>query len=330
MQVCKNCVLDENFPRIAFNEAGICNFCLNAKNSSVQKEQKKKYEKRFLELVEKHKGKSSYDCLVAFSGGKDSSYTLHLVKDKYQLNPLAFSFDNWFQSERALKNIREVIQHLNVDHITVLPNFKTFQKIMHVAISHNLYSPKTLERASTICTTCLSLIRFIGFKIAIEKNIPFLVFGLSPGQAPVVTSVFKTNPDMVRKMQDAIYIPLFNHLGDMIDPYFLEDHHFKKKEYFPYSINPLAFSDYNEDQMLTKIKTFNWEKPDDTDANSTNCLMNALANKLHLEKFGYNPYTSEIAELVRTGSISREEGLSRLSAPFPEEQIKIVKEKLGI
>ena len=170
----------------------------------------------------------------------------------------------------------------------------------------------------------------MGLKIAIEKKIPFIVFGLSPGQAPIMTSVFKTNPEMIRKMQDAIYKPLHNFLGDKIKTYFLDEMHFARRDAFPYSINPLAFSDYDEDHMVEKVKALGWERPNDTDANSTNCLLNALANQLHLEKFGYNPYALEIAELVRNGMISRKEGLERLSAPFPKEHIKVVKEKLGI
>ena len=75
---------------------------------------------------------------------------------------------------------------------------------MHTVITNNIYSIKALERASSICTTCISLIRFACFKVAIEKEIPIVVLGMSPGQAPVVTSVVKTNPEMVRKMQDAI------------------------------------------------------------------------------------------------------------------------------
>ena len=330
MHTCTKCVLNDKFPRIAFDEKGVCNYCRTSKNKEIQKKQRIKYEKRFLELVSKHKGKSSYDCLVAFSGGKDSSYTLHLMKNKYRLNSLAYSFDNWFQSEKAQKNIRKLVQHLNIDHWTMLPNYKTFKQIMHIAISHDLYSPKTLERASNICTTCLSLIRYIGFSIAIEKEIPFVIFGLSPGQAPIVTSVFKTNPEMIRKMQNAIYKPLHNFIGEDINSYFLGEKHFKKKDSFPYSINPLAFSEYNENQMVEKIKTFGWERPDDTDANSTNCLLNALANQLHLEKYGYNPYALEIAELVRNGTLSREEGLQRLTAQFSEEHIKFAKGELGI
>lgn len=315
MQICEKCVLNEKFPRISFDSNGICNYCRSKKKQKTHEEQKRKYEDKFIKLISDLKGKSGYDCLVAFSGGKDSTYTLHLIKNEYNLSPLAYSFDNWFQSEKAQKNIRRVILHLNVDHINILPNFDSFKKIMNAAISHDLYSPKTLERASTICTTCLSLIRFIGFRIAIEKKIPFVVFGLSPGQAPVITSVFKTNTNIIRKMQDAIYYPLHHDLGDLINPYFLEERHFKQDLDFPYSINPLAFSDYNEELMIKTVEKYGWEKPDDTDANSTNCLLNAYANQLHVEKFGYNPYSSEIAELVRTGSMTREEGLYRLNAP---------------
>lgn len=329
MRICNNCVLNENFPSIDFDENGVCNYCHSSKKTETQKAQKDKYEAKFLSLIPQFKGKSTYDCLVAFSGGKDSTYTLHLIKNHYNLNPLAFSFDNWFQSEAALKNIRCVIQKLNIDHITVLPSFKTFREIMRIAISQDLYSPKTLERASTICTTCLSLIRFIGFRLSIERNIPFLVFGLSPGQAPVVTSVFKTNPEMIKKMQNMIYDPLHKQLGDIIKPYFLESYHFNRED-FPYSINPLAFSEYNEELMIRTAQNFGWKKPEDTDANSTNCLLNALANQIHLEKFGYNPYTSEIAELVRTGKMSREEGLNRLSSPFPQDQIEYVRNKLDL
>ena len=330
MQICQKCVLDDKFPRINFDSKGICNYCRSSKKADVQKALKKKYENRLIELISQNRGKSNYDCLVAFSGGKDSTYTLHLIKNKYKLNILAFSFDNWFQSKGAYNNICNVIKKLDIDHLIVMPKFETFKKIMHTAISHELYSPKTLERASTVCTTCLALIRFTGFKIAIEKNIPFVVFGLSPGQAPVVTSVFKTSSEMIRKMQNAIFKPLFNHLGNIINPYFLNESHFNKKNSFPYSINPLAFSDYNEDEMISIVQNFGWIKPDDTDANSTNCLLNAFANQLHIEKYGYNPYAFEISELVRNGSLSREEGIKRLKEPPSQEQIDRVKKKLRL
>lgn len=157
-----------------------------------------------------------------------------------------------------------------------------------------------------------------------------MIFGMSPGQAPMATAVVKTNPQMIRTMQETLLGPLSVRLGDMIKPFFLEQRHFDKVDNFPYSINPLAFVDYNENVIYETVDKYGWKKPDDTDANSTNCLLNALANQVHLDQVGVNPYAYEIAELVRAGCMTREQGLARLAEPLPAEQIAEVKNRLGI
>ena len=330
MQTCKKCVLNERFIGIRFDDEGICNFCRSAKSLDQQRSIRGKYEAKFQKLIEQNKGKSSYDCLVAYSGGKDSTYTLHLLQERYDLRLLAYSFDNWFQSDRAKRNIRAVMSKINVDHLTVMPSFESIKKIVLASMSEDMYSAKAMARASNICTSCISLVRFIGFRLAIEQEIPFLIFGMSPGQAPMVTAVVKTNPQMIRSMQETLLRPLFDRLGDIIKPFFLEQRHFDKVDDFPYSINPLAFVDYDENVIYETVDKYGWKKPDDTDANSTNCLLNALANQVHMDQVGVNPYAYEIAELVRAGCMTREQGLARLAEPFPAEQIAAVKKQLGI
>lgn len=330
MQTCKKCVLNERFVGIRFNEDGICNFCSSARSADSQRSIRAKYEARFQKLIDKHKGKGRYDALVAYSGGKDSTYTLHLLQERYDLRLLAYSFDNWYQSERAKRNIRAVLSNINVDYLTIMPALETMKKVVLGSMSNNMYSAKAMARASSICTSCISLVRFAGFRIAIEQQIPFLIFGMSPGQAPVATAVVKTNPQMIRTMQETLLRPLADRLGDIVKPFFLEERHFTRPEDFPYNVNPLAFADYNEEVIYDTAEKYGWEKPDDTDANSTNCLLNALANQVHLDQFGVNPYAFEVAELVRTGCMKREEGLARLAEPFPAEQIGEVKRSLGI
>ena len=330
MQTCKKCVLNERFIGIRFDDEGICNFCRSAKSLDQQRSIRGKYEAKFQKLIEQNKGKSSYDCLVAYSGGKDSTYTLHLLQERYDLRLLAYSFDNWFQSDRAKRNIRAVMSKINVDHLTVMPSFESIKKIVLASMSEDMYSAKAMARASNICTSCISLVRFIGFRLAIEQEIPFLIFGMSPGQAPMVTAVVKTNPQMIRSMQETLLRPLFDRLGDIIKPFFLEQRHFDKVDDFPYSINPLAFVDYDENVIYETVDKYGWKKPDDTDANSTKCLLNALANQVHMDQVGVNPYAYEIAELVRAGCMTREQGLARLAEPFPAEQIAAVKKQLGI
>jgi tRNA(Ile)-lysidine synthase TilS/MesJ len=330
MQTCKKCVLNERFPGISFNEEGICNFCRTARSTDQRLSVREKYETKFKQLIQEYKGKGSYDCLVAYSGGKDSTYTLHLLREYYDLRCLAYSFDNWFQSETARRNIRAVLRNMNVDHWTITPNYESMRKIVVASATDDLYSAKALARASSVCTSCISLVRFVGFRITIEQEIPFLVFGMSPGQAPIATAVVKTNAQMVRAMQDNLLRPLAERLGETIKPYFLEQRHFDKPEAFPYSINPLAFNDYDEDVILETSRRYGWKKPDDTDANSTNCLLNAFANQVHFNKFGFNPYAYEVAELVRTGCMTRAEGMERLEKANPAEQIAQVERDLGM
>jgi hypothetical protein len=135
---------------------------------------------------------------------------------------------------------------------------------------------------------------------------------------------------MIRSMQEALLGSLVPRAGEFVRRFFLEERHFAKAEAFPYSINPLAFTDYDEEVILRIAGTYGWKKPADTDANSTNCLLNAFANQIHVENQGVNPYTYEIAVLVRIGCITRAEGLKRLAERPPTEQVRAIQRKLGI
>jgi len=321
MQICSKCVLDENFKGIKFDEHGVCNYCRMEKPMIQQQEKKSEFELKFQTLIDEHKGKGVYDAVVAYSGGKDSTYTLHLLKEKYGLNVLALTFDNWFFSERAHTNIANVIRSTGVDHINLRPSFDTYKKIINVSTKEDIYSPKAMQRASAICTSCISLVRFICFQTAIEKSIPFVIFGMSPGQAPLATSIVKTNARIMEQSQETTYNALHQRIGDAINPYFLSKDHFSMPERFPYSINPLAFNEYNEENIIELIQQFGWEKPKDADANSTNCLLNAYANDAHIKRYNLNPYAYELATMVRTGIMDREEGLRRLRERNPESSI---------
>lgn len=330
MKICAKCVLPETFPGIKFNEEGVCNYCLNFKGQEKLAEQKEKYKAKFELLFEEHRGKGDYDCLMCYSGGKDSTYTLYILKTAYKARILAVTVDNGFVSERAVHNIRNAVESLGIDHYFIKPRFDVLKKIFVACSSKNLYSQKTLERASTICTSCMGLVKFISLRLAIEKGIPFITYGWSPGQAPIASSVFKTNPSMTRSMQEAIKVPMSSIVGNEINPYFLEERHFSNPNSFPYNINPLAFLDYSEEKIFKKISELGWKAPEDTDANSTNCLLNSYANVLHKDQFSYHPYAFEIANLVREGAMTRADGLQKLSQPEDPVIIAAVKDRLAL
>ncbi|MBC8184864.1 hypothetical protein H8E88_27550 [candidate division KSB1 bacterium] len=328
MKRCTNCVLPETFPGITFNDDGVCNSCLAFKGQEHLQQTKQRYEQKFEDLVNEYKNQSSYDCLMAYSGGKDSTFTLTVLKEKYGLNILAITFDNGFISPVALRNIGKVVENLDVDHIIMKPRFDILKKIFIESGNNGLYSQKTLARASTICTTCVGLVKFISLKIALEKQIPFITYGWSPGQTPISASIFKNNPTMLKQMQESIQKPLQNIVGKKINNYFLDRNDFENNNNFPYNISPLAFLEYDEATIYKRIKELGWQSPGDTGANSTNCLLNALGNVIHKERYGFHPYASELSKLVREGYLSREIALLKLETPEDPLLVKMVEQKL--
>ena len=322
MKCCTRCILPETFPGIAFDDLGVCNHCQNYKGRDATIVQKQKYEQKFLDLLAARRTQSTYDILVAYSGGKDSTYTLDVLINRYQLRVLALTFDNGFISPQAQENIRSVCSSLGIDLLIVRPNPKMLHTIFRTAAEKELYSMKTLERASTICTSCIGLIKNLVLRTAIEKEIPFVGFGWSPGQAPVNSSVMKTNAQLMQLTQQGIYKPLHEIAGDAVNPYFVTKEQFAHPEKFPWNIHPLAFLEYDEEKIIERIKNYGWVKPDDTDPNSSNCLLNAYANSIHRQRYHFHPYVWEIANMVREGVMSREEGMSKIEPPEVERMVE--------
>ena len=95
-------------------------------------------------------------------------------------------------------------------------------------------------------------------------------------------------------------------------------------------IHPFLVWDYDKPAFKKEIVKLGWTDPELQDHNSSNCLLNGFANQTHIDAYGFHPYAFEIAGLVRTGVMTREEGLEKIEAPQNKEVIKRVKEKLGL
>lgn len=329
MTICTRCVLPETFPGISFDDAGVCNFCRSFRKEKLE-ESKEKYRARFAGLLAERRRPGGYDAIMAYSGGKDSTYTLMVLRREYGLSILALTLDNGFVSPASIENIRNVVENLGVDHVLYKPRFDLLRTIFRTAVDSQMYATKTLERASTICTSCMGVVKFVILRMAVEGGIPFVAYGWSPGQAPIEASIFKNNAAMIRSMQKALLEPMRAAAGPAVENYFLTEEHFAMGDRFPYNVSPLAFLDYDEDRIVAEIRTLGWRKPEDTDPNSTNCLLNAFANTIHKKRFAFHPYAFELAKLVREGYMERGEALARLETLEIPEIVARVRERLGL
>jgi glutamine---fructose-6-phosphate transaminase (isomerizing) len=109
---CTKCILPETYPYVDFDAQGVCQYCRNWKPITVKGEQ------ALFDAVEPFRSKDgSPDVILAFSGGRDSSYGLHYVKTVLGMNPVAFTYDWGMVTDLARRNCARVCGKLGVEHI---------------------------------------------------------------------------------------------------------------------------------------------------------------------------------------------------------------------
>ncbi|OGV49316.1 MAG: hypothetical protein A2X49_04140 [Lentisphaerae bacterium GWF2_52_8] len=120
IRYCKKCFMPTSRPRVVFDEDGICNACIYAgEKKDIDWDTRKK---EFLAILEKYRSKDgSWDCIVPWSGGKDSSSIAHKLKFEYGMNPLLVTFSPMIINEVGVHN-REALQQLGFDAVFFRPD----------------------------------------------------------------------------------------------------------------------------------------------------------------------------------------------------------------
>ncbi len=331
--ICSRCILPETFPGINYDDNRVCNYCRQEAAAQTDRSVvSAEYRRRLDDLIEARRGgESTYDAIMAYSGGKDSSYTLKLLKERYDLRILAITLDNNFISPTAHSNIKTIVDRLGIDHLTFRPSWPILKDLFRSTAVHDSFSPATLLRASAICTACIGLVKSLVLRTALIYRIPLVAFGWSPGQAPIQAAIVKTNPSLIKQNQKAYKTGFPAHLQSQLSSYLIPESFYEiYKDSFPHNIHPLAFFPYDENAILAEIEAMGWKPPANTDSNSTNCLLNAFANYCHLERHKFHPYVMEIANMVRQGVMSRKDGIDKIYSPQDPGMVAYAREILGL
>ena len=163
---CTRCALPETHESITFDSEGVCNVCrqVEFKQESIDWDER---EAQLGELIEEYRGKYAYDCIVPFSGGKDSTFTLWYLVRKFKLKPLVVSFDHGFYRPNHLANVERTIKTLGVEYMRFRPNWKVVQKLML----------ESLIRKGDFCWHCHTGVFSYPMHIAVKHEVPLLFWG---------------------------------------------------------------------------------------------------------------------------------------------------------
>jgi N-acetyl sugar amidotransferase len=163
---CKKCLLPETHETIIFDDQGICNVCRQNEFKKDKIDWKLK-KKELDELIEQYRGKNEYDCLVPFSGGKDSTWALYYLMKEYKIKPLVVRFDHGFLRPNLNDNTVRTLRNLGADFHSFTPNWKVVQKLMLQSF---------LEKGD-FCWHCHTGVFSYPMWVAIRYNVPLIFWG---------------------------------------------------------------------------------------------------------------------------------------------------------
>jgi N-acetyl sugar amidotransferase len=117
---CRRCLMPDTRPRIVFDAEGVCNACRTAEEKESIDWAARRAE--FIDYIERYRARDgAYDCIVPWSGGKDSSAIAHKLKFEFGLNPLLVTFSPLIPNSVGAHNREEMLK-LGFDHLMVRPN----------------------------------------------------------------------------------------------------------------------------------------------------------------------------------------------------------------
>lgn len=163
---CSRCNIPETYETIEFDSQMVCNVCRQKEYRDERIDWPAR--KRVLDaLIESHRGKHDYDCLVPFSGGKDSTFTLYYLMKEYKVKPLVVQFNHGFLRPNLLENNQRTLKQLGVDVISFTPNWHVVKRVMLEA----------LIRKGDFCWHCHTGIFAYPMRIALQAQVPLVLWG---------------------------------------------------------------------------------------------------------------------------------------------------------
>ena len=327
-QICKRCIMDTSDPEIRFDTHGICNHCTAAlERIHKQLLPLDHREKALHALVEKIKleGKGKeYDCIIGVSGGVDSTTTAYTVK-KLGLEPLAVHFDNGWDSELAVDNIKKTLEIMNIDLYTYVVDWEEFRDLQ---LSFLKASVANCEAPTDHGITALL------FRTASKQNVRYILSGsnlVTEGVAiPIAWGHYNQDLRQLKALHRRFgRKPLQTMPTISIFDYFYYVF-IKGIRQIPF-LNYINYNKAEAKRIMTK--EIGWR---DYGSKHYESVWTRFFQGYYLPtKFGFDKRRAHLSTIICSGGMTRDEALAEMEKPaYPEgllrEDMQFVIKKFGL
>jgi N-acetyl sugar amidotransferase len=310
------CGLPETYETIEFDAEGVCNVC----RQNEHKKDKIDWPARksqFDALIEEYRGRFDYDCIVPFSGGKDSTFTLyHLVKE-YKLKPLVVQFNHGFMRPTLLENNERTFKKLGVDVLSFTPNWNVVRRLMLEA----------LVRKGDFCWHCHTGIFSYPMHVALKFQTPLVVWGEPSSE---YTAYYDYRDDQIEEVDETRFNRYVNlgitaeDMGGMIS----KDFDFDPRDLKPYTYPPVrdlrklgvrsvclgSFIPWDTKSQSTLIERELGWRGDQVEGmpwdlypyEKIECHLQGVRDYIKFLKRGYSRVSQMVALDIRNGRISKD------------------------
>ncbi len=354
VKFCKKCTISNQRPSstvefksknnlklgINFDENGVCDACnYNTIKSNIDWDAR---EKQLIKLCNKFRKKKGYDCIVPGSGGKDSAFTAHQLKYKYGMNPLTVTWAPHLYTDIGWRNFTNWCHEGGFDNILFTPNGKlhrTLTKLAFINLLHP-FQPFIIGQ------------RIIGPLMALKFNVPLIFYG--ENQAEYGNKIDENkSAEMDKKFYSIDDVNKIN-LGGVPIKKIIDEYKFSLNDFEPYL--PLNQDDLKkakiEQRYLGYYKKWDQQeayyyatqntgfKANDERTEGTYSKYSSIDDKIDTFhyfttyiKFGIGRATYDSSQEIRTGKITREEGvmlIKKFDSEFPNKYFKEFLEYINI
>ncbi|MBF8176687.1 glucosamine 6-phosphate synthetase [Herminiimonas contaminans] len=316
---CTKCILPETMPYISFDADGVCNYCKHYKPRN-----KPRPKEELFELVESYRRKNGNDCIVPFSGGRDSCYGLHLIVKELQMKPITYTYDWGMVTDLGRRNISRMSAELGVENIIVADDIDQKRRNIKKNLAAWLKSPH-LGMISILTAGDKHFFRHIE-TVKKQTGVSLNLWGVNPLEVTHFKSGFLgVPPDFEEKRvysHGALKQLRYQYLrvkAMLASPgYFnsslwdtLSGEYYRsfaeKTDYF----HIFDYWRWDERQIDDTLAEYDWERAPDT--NTTWRIGDGTAafyNYIYYTVAGFTEHDTFRSNQIREGDLSREEALA--------------------
>jgi N-acetyl sugar amidotransferase len=318
--------MNSSVPDIVFNQDGICSYCEDFdKNISYYRFNDEKSGNRLSFLAEKIKkaGKGrEFDSILGLSGGVDSSYVAYLAHEM-GLRPLTVHFDNGWNSEVAVSNIKKIVDKCGFGFETYVIDWAEFRDLQRSFFKAAVVDIEMITDHAILAAM---------FHYAKKYGIKYILSGENYATEHGMPKSWVWNKQDIVNIRD-----IQRRFGTL------------KLEAFPVmgSFKFALIRKLWSDRFIRLLNNVNYKKNDALSVLSREFQWEYYGGK-HYEsvftkfyqgyilptKFGIDKRIAHWSALIRNGEVSREEAMEQLSRPaYPHAELcadkEFVLKKLG-